>query len=463
MSQHRDAANRIAIIGGGVVGCAVFRAFALAGLNPVLLERGDDILSGASKGNSALLHTLYEATGPSLELDCVRAGYKEYLDIHERLNLPLLKTSALVVAWTAEELARLDEVIATAHRADVPDVVPVSAAELRVREPNLAHKALGAALVPREYVIDPWSAPLAYALQGIANGGEIRRACAVLSGTRESGSWLLETSQGPVRTDVVINCAGLNGDLVEAICRPSPFTIKPRKGQFIVYDKSAAGLVKAIILPLANKYSKGILIGPTAFGNLILGPTAEEQDDRERAPLSSEVIRRMIAQGEEKLPGLAEHDITAAFAGLRPATEFSDYQIEALPGENWITVGGIRSSGLSGALGIAGYVTGLYADHFGALRPVENPAWVSVPNICEYRPRSYQMPDCGEIVCHCERVTRREIEAALSGPLPALDIHGLKRRTRCMMGRCQGFYCSNRISELTRERFVKPLASGEAA
>src|SRR5690349_7783577 len=165
----------VVIIGGGVVGCAIFRRLALAGLKPLLLEAGDDLLSGASKGNSAILHTGFDAPPGSLELACMQEGYAGYLKIRQQLGLPLLETAAVLVAWTPEELAALPAIIAKAHRNGVADVRPLALEELRWREPNVTDGALGAVLIPGEHVIDPWSAPLAYPLQGIANGGVLRR------------------------------------------------------------------------------------------------------------------------------------------------------------------------------------------------------------------------------------------------------------------------------------------------
>lgn len=452
----------VVVIGGGVVGCAVLRAFALAGLRPLMLECGPDILNGASKANSALLHTGYDAKPGSLELACVAAGYREYLDVHERLGLSVLKTSAIMVAWTPEETALLPGILDQAQRCGVSDVRSIGRDELRWREPHLAGDALEGILIPGEHVIDPWSAPLAYALQALANGAVIRRRCGVTGGSFEEGLWRLQTSRGEVRARTVINCAGLFGDLVEAICRPSPFTIKPRKGQFLVFDKPAAGLVRATILAVPNERTKGVLLARTAFGNLLLGPTAEEREERQFPAVDSDVLASLIGRGRRILPALADHVVTATFAGLRPATEHSDYQIEAIPHRRWVTVSGIRSTGLTGSLGIARYVRELYAEHFGPVTKLAEPAWVRVPNLCEHRPRPYQAGGYGEIVCHCEGVTRGELEDALASPLPAIDLGGLKRRTRCMLGRCQGFYCSGRIAELSAGRLDPPLATGIA-
>ena len=454
---------QVAVIGGGVVGCAVLRAFALAGARAILLERGPDILSGASKANSALLHTGYDAPANSLELACVREGYNAYLDIRERLNLPLVETSALMVAWTEAERARLPELLAQAEANGVEGVIALDRREVLRRAPNLNPEARGAVLIQGEHVIDPWSAPLAYAMQAIANGATVVRGCEVTGGELDDGRWRLETSQGAVNAEVVVNCAGLFGDLVESIVRDPPFAIAPRKGQFVVFDKSAASLVDTVILPVPTEATKGVLVAPTAFGNVLVGPTAEEQDDRETAAVDTATLKLLVRRAAEIVPGLAKHPVTATYAGLRPATRLKDYQIEALADRQWITVGGIRSTGLTGALGIGALVRRLYERNFAPLEDIANPLWTPVPNLAEFRPRPYQRGGSGEIVCHCEAVTRGEIEAALTGPLPATDFGGLKRRTRCMMGHCQGFYCTWRIAQLAAGRIEIPAAAGDAA
>lgn len=442
-----SAQSEIVIIGGGVVGCAIFRRLAMLGLKPLLLEAGADILSGASKANSALLHTGFDAPPNSLELACMQAGYREYIEIKDHLNLPLVESSALVVAWDEEQLAKLPGIIVKAHANNVRDVRAVDRSELRQREPALGAHAVGAVLVPREHIIDPWSAPLAYVQQGIAHGGQVHRRCQVLDGRQEDGTWVLETSQALIAAECVINATGNQGDIVEEICRPSPFKITPRKGQFVVFDKPAASLIHAIILPVPTERTKGIVMCRTAFGNLLVGPTAEDQEDRALAEVDEATLQHLIDRGCEMLPDLKHQSVNAVYAGLRPATQFKDYQIEALPDRHWITVAGIRSTGLTGALGIAQHVAELYQQHFGG-GVMSEPIWTPVPNICEYRERPYQTAAGSDIVCHCEWVTRQEVEAALSNSFAAGDLGGLKRRTRCMMGRCQGFYCGAEVTRL---------------
>ncbi|KGB80887.1 FAD-dependent oxidoreductase [Rhodovulum sp. NI22] len=452
----------VAVIGAGVIGCAIARRFTLEGARVAVIEKAPDILDGASKGNSAILHTGFDAPPGALETACIAEGYDEYLEIHDKLGLPLIRSGALVIAWTEEEEALLPALIQQARDNGVADIAPLSAAETRALEPGLGAGVRASFRVPREYLIDPWSAPHAYLLQALANGATLLRGCEVTGGGFDGAMWRLETTRGPLSAGIVINAAGLYGDRIDArLIGHSDFTIRPRKGQFIVYDKPAAALATHILLPVPSKITKGIVVCRTAFGNLIVGPTAEDQHDRETAALVPETLAALRARGEEILPALTGQDVTAIYAGLRPASEFKDYQIRAHAGLNYVTVGAIRSTGLSSALGTARHVHRLCAEFGHRGTPLAAPVWPQVTGISEYGPRDWQCPGNGGIVCHCERVTRREIEAALSGPLAAQSLAGLKRRTRVTMGRCQGFYCSAALAALTKGRLTQPMTEAE--
>lgn len=447
----------LAVIGGGVVGCAALREFTLAGLDCLLLEAGADILSGASKGNSAILHTGFDAPPDTLEHACVRRGWERYREIHQRLGLPLWETGAVVVAWDQEQLAKLPGIADKAHGNGVADVRLIGREELREREPDLGPDALGGVLVPGESIIDAWSAPLAYAQQAMANGGQVRTRARVLSGRLEHGVWILETEAGPVRARCVVNAAGNFGDVVEAIRGESPFRMIPRKGQYLVYDKPAAALFNSILLPVPTKRTKGVVVCHTIFGNVLVGPTAEDQEHRTLAETTRPELEMLQAKGEAIVPGLAAQNVTTTYAALRPATQHNEYQVAAYPGQRWITLGGIRSTGLSASLGLAEHTLALYARDFGPVSPLADPAWPTVPNLAERLLRPYQGDAPGEMVCHCEMVTAREIEAALASPLPPGDMGGLRRRTRATMGRCQGYYCGHHVARLAQGRLAQPM------
>ena len=450
----------VAVIGAGVVGCAVARRFALEGARVVVVEKAVDILDGASKGNSGILHTGFDAPPGSLEQRCIAAGYREYLDIHRRLDLPMHAAGAIVVAWTEEEEVRLPALMAQAHANGVGDVTLLTAAQVRAREPHLADGVCAGLLVPRESVIDPWTAPHAYLLQALANGAALLRGAEVESGSFDGAAWRLHTPIGAVAARAVVNCAGLHGDTVDQrLLGAARFGIRPRKGQFLVFDKLASRLLTSIVLPVPGERTKGIVICRTAFGNVLVGPTAEEQESREDNSVDGDTLAMLHRRGVQMLPALRHCGVTASYAGLRPATESKDYRINAERERCYISVGGIRSTGLSAALGIAGHVLALHRD-FGAVHDtLPAPVWPRPDAIAEWGPRRWQQAGNGGIVCHCERVTRHEIEAALSGPLAARSLAGLKRRTRVTMGRCQGFYCLAALAEITRGRFDQPMAS----
>lgn len=454
-----DETYDIAVIGGGVVGCAVARRFTLAGARTVLIEKAADILAGASKANSAILHTGFDAPPGSLELRCMQAGYAEFLDIRSRFGLPLMQTSAIVAAWDEDQLAKLDGIMAKAHKNGVADVARISVADVLARAPYISPAILGALVVPGEYIIDPWSTPLAYIQQAQANGAKILRGTELLSGDFDGARWTLTTSRGILQARTVVNCAGLSGDVVdERLTGERAFEIKPRKGQFVVFDKAAAKFLHRIILPVPTERTKGIVLTPTIFGNVLVGPTAEEQTDRAVATVERAVLENLIATAHAIVPALANIPVTASYAGLRPATANPEYQIRYDSGRNLIVAGGIRSTGLTGALGIAQYVAEIFS---AAQNPpwemLKTPSWPIMPMLAEQETRDWMMPGYGEIVCHCELVTKREIEAALCNPLAAGDIGGLKRRTRAGMGRCQGFYCNAQLAEMTRGHFEVSL------
>lgn len=447
------------IIGAGVVGCAMARRFALEGACVIVLERAPDILSGASKANSAILHTGFDAPPDSIELQCMQAGYDEYMDIRQDFNLPVFETGAMVAAWDENEEARLPALLNQARANGVSDARLISRDEALAREPALARHVRAALLVPREVIIDPWSAPLAYASQAKAMGARFWFNAGVQAAHHDGQLWHLETAAGTVSGRSIINCAGIQGDTVERmLIGTSEFEIRPRKGQFVVFDKSAARHLRTILLPVPTARTKGVVLTRTIFGNLLVGPTAEEQQERERPDVTRSELELLIAKAAELVPALADAQITAVYAGLRPASEEKHYRVHSLPEKGYFCAGGIRSTGLTAALGIARHVHALWsASHTAGNEPVAAAPVMPCPNLAEHLPRDWQRGGHDGIVCHCEMVTGREIEAAFSSPLPPGDFGGLRRRTRCAMGRCQGFNCLARLSRLSEGRLSVPI------
>lgn len=451
----------VAVIGAGVVGCAIAMELSRYELRTVLLEARPDIGAATSKANSAILHTGFDATPDSLEARLLRRGYQLFNELSETLGLPVCRSGALVIAWNEEQAARLPAIQDKALRNSVATHT-VSQEELRRREPHLNTEALSALAVPGESLTCPFTPVVAFATHAVVNGVTLVRDFRVESAHRTSDGHVLRGSGGEIRAKLVINAAGLWSDETDRLFGKQAFAIRPRKGEFLVFDKPASHLVNHILLPVPTARTKGVLVARTAFGNLLLGPTAIDVRDKSDTAVSAESIALLLETGYRMLPRLRSEDVTCSYAGLRAATEYSDYQIHFYPEDMLVTVGGIRSTGLSASLGIAEYVIDGLFRGFGLPREKKS-QWISGPvaQITEFTQRKCESdtalaanPDYGSIICHCERVSKGEIEDALRGPVPARDLDGVKRRTRAMMGRCQGFNCLVPLKSMLHESTI---------
>jgi glycerol-3-phosphate dehydrogenase len=259
----------------------------------------------------------------------------------------------------------------------------------------------------------------------------------------------VQTTEGAVRTEWVVNAAGLFSDQVNRWFGHHEFTIAPRRGQLIVFDKLARALVSSIVLPVPTQRTKGVLVAPTVYGNVLLGPTADDIDDREDTATTAPGLEGLLDAGRRILPELISDEVTATYAGVRAATEHRDYQITIHERERYVCVGGIRSTGLTASLAIAEHVTGQMGEAGLSLAEAEDePVIPQMPELGEFGLRAFadgarvlDDPAYGHIVCFCERVTEGEVRDALRTTVPAVDIGGIRRRTRASNGRCQGFFC----------------------
>ncbi|MEV5976414.1 FAD-dependent oxidoreductase [Streptomyces sp. NPDC052114] len=452
-----EATYDVTVVGAGVVGCAVARELARhRGLRVALVEASDDVGEGTSKANTAILHTGFDAVPGSLESRLVREGQRLLAAYAAESGIPVEPVGALLVAWDTEQLDALPGLLAKAERNGYREARIIDAAEARAREPHLGPGALGALDVPGESIICPWTTTLAYATQAVRSGVDLLLNCRVRGvDPTDDGLHALTTSRGTLRTRHLVNAAGLHADAIDRLLGHDDFTVTPRRGQLLVFDKFARGLVRHILLPVPTALGKGVLVAPTVYGNVLLGPTAEDLDDKAATGSTAEGIATLREKGGRILPELLDEEVTAVYAGLRAATAHDDYRISAHKEQRYVTVGGIRSTGLTASLAIAAHVTELLAATGLDLPTPRDPEPVRMPNIGEAFPRPYQRADLiaadpayGTVVCHCERVTRGEIRDALASTVPPGSPDGLRRRTRARGGRCQGFYCGADVREL---------------
>ena len=466
IQRQPDASYDVAVIGAGIVGAAIARELAGYHLSVALMEARGDVGDVTSKANTALLHTGYDTTPGTLESQLVRRGYELLSGYATRTGIPVERTGALLVAWNQDELDALPGLQDKAKRNGYEHCQIIDAAEVYRQLPHLGQGALGALTVPDESIICTWTASLALATDARLRGTELlldHRVDRVEAGTAHT---VLHTTGGDVTARYVVNAAGLGSDTIDRLFGHQRFTVTPRRGELLVFDKLSRPLVNRIVLAVPTKLGKGVLISPTIYGNVMLGPTAESLSDKTATGTSEDGLEFLLGKGKTLMPRLLEEEVTATYAGLRATIDHNDYLIETDRAQRYLLVAGIRSTGLTSGMAVAEYVRDQLADAGLVLTPrAELPEPPRMPNIGENFPRPYHDPDriaadpaYGRIVCFCERVTAGEIRDAFASPIPPRDLNGLRRRTRAMNGRCQAFFCGAEIQALLDARGQLPNA-----
>lgn len=447
----------VAVIGAGIVGAAIARLLGGTSLSVALLEARDDVGDGTSKANTAILHTGFDATPGTLEARLVARGYRLLGDYAAATGIPVERTGALLVAWTDEQHGTLPALRAKAERNGYTACELVDAGQVYNMVPALGPGALGGLTVPGESITCTWTTNLALATDAVNRGVTLLRGHRVTAVAAGPDTTRLHTTGGVVTARWVINAAGLHADTLDRLFGHERFSVTPRRGELYVFDKLARPLVPCIVLPVPSKAGKGVLVSPTIYGNVMLGPTAEDLPDRTATGTSAQGLAYLLERGRELMPRLLEEEVTATYAGLRAGIGRDDYLIDVDAGRRYALVGGIRSTGLTAGMAIAEHVAGLLGDALDLTPRDGLPDPPRMPNLGEAGVRPYRDPaaiaadpEYGHIVCFCERVTRGEIRDAYRSPVPPADLDGLRRRTRAMNGRCQGFSCGAQVGELMR-------------
>lgn len=442
----------VLVIGGGVVGCAILRELSRYRASVALVERNPDICEGTSKSNSAIVHTGFDAPPGSLEARLLANARDLWPSVIEDLHIPYLQTGALMLALTPEDLLAIEnEIIPKAERNGV-ELRRLTREEILENAPYVNPEVLGGVLIEGEGVIDPFWTTRAYCESAVLNGAAVLTGEDVSELHVEEQQVFVRTSGGQTFTaSLVVNAAGLWSDEVARLAGDTSFTIRPRKGQFVIVEEDHG--IAQIILPVPNKVSKGILVTPIVFGGILLGPTAEDVEEKSDLATTAEGLR-VVRDGVRKcVPGVADAESVRQFAGLRAVGSESDYIIRpSTAGRRLLHVAGIRSTGLSASPAIGRYVSELVRAELG-LSPRED-FQLELP---EYLTDTREGE--GDVVCLCRSITRGEILASLRSSLPPASLDSLKRRTGAMLGDCQGNLCLPRILDLFQQELGRdPLS-----
>jgi glycerol-3-phosphate dehydrogenase len=451
-----NAVYDVAVIGAGVVGSAIARDLAGHQMAIALVEARADVGDATSKANTAILHTGFDATPGTLESELVRRGWNLWSDYAASTGVPVEKTGALLVAWSDEEVDTLPALREKAATNGYHHCQIVGADEVYRQVPALGPGALAGLTVPDESITCTWTATLALATDAKRRGVDILLGREVTAVETAGPTTTIRRDGGDVVARWVVNAAGLGSDRLDGLFGFDRFRVTPRRGELLVFDKLARPMVNRIVLPVPSKVGKGVLVSPTIYGNVMLGPTAEDLEDRGATNTTESGFEFLMDKGRRIMPRLLDEEVTASYAGLRASIGSGDYLIDVDAAARYVLIAGIRSTGLTASMAIAEHVRGLLVGAGLDLIPRPDlPAPPLMPNLGEAFVRPYQDPDLiardaayGRLICFCERVSEGEIRDAMQSTIPPSDVAGLRRRTRALNGRCQGFFCGAEIERL---------------
>ena len=456
----------VVVIGAGAVGCAIARELSKYEVKVIVVDKNEDVGGDASKSNSAIIHTGYDATPDTLESQLVVAANPMYDQLVKELDIPFKRIGAILPAITDEQFEKLPAIKEKAFKNHVYDVEFKTGKELLEMEPNLNPQVKGGLVIPRESIIDPFIYVQALAENAYANGVEFMLKTKVTDIKTENGAIKsVVTTNGEIETKYVINSAALYCDEIAAMVGKADYKVVARKGQFYILDKNTTCQVEHIVLPIPTKITKGKLMCPTIHGNMLVGPTAEEQESKVDKSTTAEGLESIANDVRNLVPNVNLRDTITQYCGLRPNRTPEGLHFDMYDDlKGYVNLSGVRSTGLTLSVAMGKYVVQQIIMHGENLKLKENfnPYRKGVIKFSEQTPEMQdklikENPLYGNIVCRCESITEGEILDAIHRPLGAKSVDGVKRRVRAGMGRCQGGFCGPKVLEiLARELKVSP-------
>lgn len=445
----------VIIIGAGVTGCAVARYLSRYQGSALVLERAEDVCCGTSKANSAIIHAGFDAAHGSLMAKMNVQGNRMLPELAKELDFPFRMNGSLVVCMSEEDMPRLRALYENGVKNGVEGLEIVDAQRLHELEPNVSKNAVAALWAPTGGIVCPFNMTIALAENANANGVDFRFNTKVTGFTRGEEGWTVHTEQGDFQTRYVVNAAGVYADVLHNMVSARKLHITPRRGDYCLLDRQVGGFVSHTVFQLPGKLGKGVLVSPTVHGNIIVGPTAIDIEDRDGTNTTAAGLEELIAKAGISVDNLPIRQTITSFAGLRAHEDHHEFVIgEAEDAPGFVDCAGIESPGLTSAPTIGLTVAELLREKLG-LRKKEDfiatrKGLLDPKSLTKeaYQALIRENPAYGQIICRCEQVTEGEIIDAIRRPLGARSLDGVKRRTRAGMGRCQAGFCSPRVLEI---------------
>lgn len=454
--------SKVIIIGAGVVGSAVARELSRYNLDITVLEKDEDVCTGTSKANSGICHAGFDAECGTLKAKLNVEGSKMMEELSKKLDFPYQRIGALVLCDDEKRIGELEKLYDKGIKNGVDGMKIVHREELKELEPNVPDTAVAALLATTSAIICPFELNIALAENAAMNGVKFVFDAKVTD-VRETGShkFVVETVKGNYEADYVISAMGVYSDVLHNKFFDDKIHVTARKGEYYLLDKSAGGHAKHTIFHLPDEFGKGVLVTPTVHGNLLVGPTAVDTEDKEGVETTLEGLKMVKDRSGSRAQKIPFGEVITTFAGLRAHGDRGDFVIEEAPKHpGFISLAGIESPGLSSAPAIGCMVRDMVVE---SAKPEKNSAFVEErKGIVRLKDQTREVqeklikerPEYGTIVCRCEMISEAEVIDALTRIIPARSLDGVKRRVRAGMGRCHAGFCTPRTMELI-ERYCK--------
>ncbi len=450
----------VVVIGSGVIGALVARSLSFYNSSVLVLEKEADVAMGTTKANSAIVHAGYDAKFGSFKARFNVKGNVTMQKVTKELDVPFKRIGSLVLGFKDEDKERIQELYDNGVKNGIKGLEILNGEEVRKLEPNLSKKVKWALLASTAGIVCPYELSIGAMENAVENGVDLMLSQEVLEIKKTDDLFHIVTKDKEIVSKTIVNAAGLQADKISHMAGDDSFYIGARKGEYLLLDKTQGSTVNHVIFQLPSDAGKGILVTPTVDGNLLLGPNAQDIDDKDDLSTTPEGLEQVVEGALKAVPGVNLRDVITSFSGLRARPSTGDFVIgESKKIKNFINVAGIESPGLSAAPAIAEYVVDLLKEagldliqkgSFNSKREAIK-RFVDIPQE-ELNDYIKDNKAYGKMVCRCEKVTEAEIIASIKRPAGATNLDAVKRRTRAGMGRCSGGFCTPKVVEvLARE------------
>ena len=449
----------VLIIGCGITGTSAAYELSRYNLSVAAVDRLNDVAGESTRANSGIVHAGYDPEPGTLMAKFNIRGSELTRELCAKLDVPYIQNGSLVIGFDDKDKATIEKLYRRGlENKVVGGLEIISGDRARELEPNLSQEVTCALNVPGGAVMSPWDLAVALAETAARNGVKFTLGAEVTGIKRIDGGYSVATSKGEFKTKAVVNAAGLYSDVVHGYVKKPDFKIIPNRGQYYLLDKSAGDTVSRTIFQCPSEISKGVLVAPTAHGNLLIGPSAENVDDCGDTGTDSQTLNDVLQTARRSVPGINMRENIRNFAGVRAISDADDFIIREAE-KNFYDLAGIKSPGLTAAPAIAEELVRMMEASGAELSPKDK--FIDERRVIRFRDLDGgQMaelirgnPAYGRIVCRCESITEGEIADAFDSPVPPTTLDAVKRRCQAGMGRCQGGFCSPKIIALIAKRF----------